>query len=206
MGAMKIFGRKKRDTLEARLGKLAGVGVRLAPGRTIDELLESWSRDELEAGTYFDLVVALGLEVETGLNAGAHYTDQLFTLDTECIEDRGDYTRVFRDLERLFQGEMSLADLEDEVDIDQGRARITFSTHGQPFEHDFEQQDDWLSKEAIGFWGSVVSSIRQKHPEAITRRMGSFSDGGQGIVFVCLRPAELDAFRKLTKIEVEVFC
>ncbi|MFG0313381.1 MAG: hypothetical protein ACF8LL_04245, partial [Phycisphaerales bacterium] len=132
--------------------------------------------------------------------------DQLFTLDTECIEDRGDYTRVFRDLERLFQGEMSLTDLEDEVDIDQGRARISFSTHGQSFEHAFEQKDDWLSEEAIRFWGDVVNEIRQKHPEKISRQMGSFSDGGQGVVFVCLRPAELNAFRKLTRIDVDMIC
>lgn len=206
MGAMRIFGRKKRDTLEARLEKLAGAGVHLAPGRSVDELLESWSREELESGSYFDLVVGLGLEVETGRDAGAHYTDQLFTLDLECIEDHGDYARVFRDFERLFQGEMALVELEDRVDIEEGQARVSFTAHGQSFEHTFEQKDDWLSEEAIRFWGDVVNEIRQKHPEKISRQMGSFGDGGQGVVFVCLRPAELNAFRKLTRIDVDMIC
>lgn len=203
---MNIFGRKKADTLEARLEKLAGVGIHLAPGRSADELLESWSREELETGSYFDLVLGLGLEVEAGPSAGAHYTDQLFTLDAECIEDRGDYVRVFRDLERLFQGEVPLTELEDQVDIGQGQARISLTTHGQSFEHAFPQEDDWLSEEAIRFWVSVVDDIRKRHPDKITRHMGSFSDGGQGIVFVCLRPADLKAFRKLTRIDVGVVC
>lgn len=200
-----LFGRKKPETLQGRLEKLAQAGVCLAPGRSVDELFESWSREDLETGSYFDLVVALGLEVETGLAAGAHYSDQLFTLDAECIEDQGDYVRVFWALERLFQGEIPLADLQDEVDIEEGKASVSFTTHGKSYNCAFEQDDDWLSEESIKFWGSVVNDIRQRHPDRISRRMGSFSDGGQGIVFVCLRPAEMKRFQKLTGIDLDVF-
>jgi len=202
-----IFGRKKkRESIEERIKKLATVGIQLAPERSIDELLESWSREELETGSYFDLVVALGFQVESGMSAGAYFTDQVFTLDAECIEDRGDYVRVFRGLERLFQGEMPLVDLEDEVEIEETHARVAFKAHGESFEKSFEQVDDWLSDCSIDLWAHAVETIRQQYPDRITRRMSHFSDGGQGIVFVCLRPDEFKRFRKLTGIQAQLFC
>lgn len=72
------FKKKRKLSLEEKLQSLEEVGVALEPDRSIDELLESFGREEYEGDSYDDLLFALSNEVETGLNAGASYTKQLF--------------------------------------------------------------------------------------------------------------------------------
>ena len=79
-----------RVSLEQQLEDLAECGIRLKPQYTIDTLLQGFARERYEERPYIGAIIRMGSESETG----EPLSDSLFHLDTECIEEPGDYARI----------------------------------------------------------------------------------------------------------------
>ena len=90
----------ERVPLEKQIADFAAAGLTLAPGRTIDELLQTWSREEYEKDPYQCLLFTYAIEVEAE-PWGRWFTDKGWNWDTECINEPGSYVEILRNIERL---------------------------------------------------------------------------------------------------------
>ncbi|MEV4196024.1 hypothetical protein, partial [Streptomyces toxytricini] len=76
--------------LESQISRLAGLGLPLAAGRTVDDLLHSLPRDLFERRPYSLLLSVLGAEVERE-PWGRPFCDRAWSFDTECVHGPGAY-------------------------------------------------------------------------------------------------------------------
>lgn len=88
-----MFGFLKRKiTLEEQLKNLSQAGITLRQGITEDILLESFSRETYEKGSYRILLIRMGGERER--EPFDRISDNVWLFDTECIEDNGSYVII----------------------------------------------------------------------------------------------------------------
>jgi hypothetical protein len=141
------FTRKKQVssvslTIEQALAELATVGVALAPGVTLDDLLPSLNGDLTTPVDKIQLLCALGGEAEeSGAGLLSH---DIWHLDAECIEDHGDYVRLAKRFSVLAGPSLALGDLVDHVDIEAGEASLEFRLDGRKVSWDLAVDNDWM--------------------------------------------------------------
>ena len=112
--------------LEGQLSKLAELGLPLAAGRTVDDLLYSWPRESYEQKPFDLLLFMLGSAVEAE-PWGRWFCDRAWSFDTECVYGQGAYVSIARQLCRIAGWPDALADLRDHVDLDAAVAWIEYS-------------------------------------------------------------------------------
>jgi hypothetical protein len=86
--------------------------------------------------------------------ASAFYALADTSFDAECIESSGpneecSYHSVLMQLAEHSRGLFRPEELSDEVDHDEGTARLAFELEGEIFEREFAQNEDWFSNEAL---------------------------------------------------------
>lgn len=69
--------------------------------------------------------------------------------EVDCIEEEGSYEGALMQLSEVSRGRFRPDDLRDDVDFDEGVARISFELDGDSFEREFEQTRGWFSDEAL---------------------------------------------------------
>jgi len=187
-----MFGFKKKSpkTLEEKIEALAVVGVVVDPERTIEEMLESNDRKEYEQDGFDSLLFTLANEVETGLGAGAYYTNQLYSFDTECVEGDGDYARIAMRFADMFKDNFEIKAIADKVDWDNKTAELSFECGGKRYRKEFELNDDWFDVEAFGLFIQASSDMNSQ------REIGFTKSGGQGIWLCVMTPVQMKAFNK----------
>ncbi len=179
-----------RITIEEQLRILAECGIAMRPGRTVNELLVSWSREGYESEPFTMLLHMLGAEVVDGPAAGEPFSDDVWTLDAECIEDTGDYARIAKGLRRLAKGDLPLEDIKDHVDIENDEAWLSFRLDGVEHRWEPELNDDRLDPEIMTRFGELLAS------RSTGREFAMLEPEGQEGVMMCLTDEQ---FRKLKK-------
>lgn len=158
----KFFKKKKKENtipLEEQLKKLENLGITLNSNVTIGNLLFEMNRKDLESKPYLFLLMALGGEFETSDNVWLHISDNIWYLDTECIEDNGDYVRIIERLIVLSQGILKIKNLTDFVDIDNKKANVSFELNGEYYNWSMEVNDDWLDINILYKLNTVLSKL-----------------------------------------------
>jgi hypothetical protein len=142
------FSRKKKEdaagtstSVAGELEQLAGIGIRMRPGISHDDLLLSLSRRRSPVD-WLGLLCVLGSEVKR--EAWERVSDDIWHFDTECIEDHGDYVLLVNRFVILTKGALPLTDIHDHVDIEQGKAWVEFTLDGKKEHWDLEVSDDWF--------------------------------------------------------------
>lgn len=128
--------------LEAQLSVLAACGIQPKPSITVDDLLYSFERETYEKEPYIPLLCILGSESERDLTT--FLSDNVWHLDTECIEDHGSYAHVAYRMADLSGGALPVSDVRDYVDIEDGKAWLSFILNGEEIKWDARVQDDWI--------------------------------------------------------------
>lgn len=189
-----MFGFKKKapTTLEEKIEALAAVGVVVDPERTIEEMLESNDREAYEEKGFESLLFTLALEVETGLGAGAYYTNQLYWFDTECIEDTGDYARVAMRFAEMFRDEFEIKDISDKVDWDNESAELSFECGGKRYHKSFVLDSDWLDVAVFELFIQASADMDS------LSKIGFTDSDGQDIRLCVMTLKQMKAFNKLT--------
>lgn len=189
-----MFGFKKKTplTLEGKIKALAAVSVVIDPERTLEEILESFDREEYEQEGFDSLLFVLANEVETGPSAGAFYTNHLYSLDTECIEDHGDYARIATRLAVMFRDEFNIENISDKVDIDEDIAELSFECMGKKYHKKCRVDNDWLDVSIFELFIQCSSDMRSEKKLVFT-----VSDG-QNLLLSVMTPTQMKAFNKLT--------
>jgi hypothetical protein len=150
--------RKKESTVafDKQLNTLNEIGIKIKPSLNREHLIEHFSLEEMEQDPYIMLLVTLGSEVEIE-NKFDFISDDIWHLDTECIEDHGDYQRVVQRLVQLTKGSLKFTEIKDYIDIDNEEVWITFNVDGELFKHDLRVEDDWLDLSILSLLNSIVS-------------------------------------------------
>ena len=189
---MPLF-RKKPPTnlpLEAQLQTLAAHGIALRPDRTIDDLLDSWPREEYKAHPYSLLLLRLGGEVEE--EPGGYLTDHVCSFDAESIEDTCDYRFKVERLAEIAGGDLPLQGVTDAVDIEARTAHIECQLDGRSHRFEPTVNDDWFDPAVIAWHGELLAA------RGSPRRYFLHDIGDQNIIIACITPAQARGLTKAT--------
>lgn len=188
--------RPRRVPLEEQLQVLDSCGIRLKPGSTADELILSCSRDEYEATPFLLLAEIMGSEVEAE-PYGRLFSDNLWNIDLECIEDHGAYTGLINDMIRISAGTLPIEHARDHVDIDAGEVWVELRLDGQTHRFEPEICDDWADPEFFEF---IASLHKARQTE---RRFACLNPGDQFIIIACPTPTEYKNLRRKAGLDFE---
>jgi hypothetical protein len=187
------FSRKpSKVRLEDQLSVLAEYGISVRRGITLEHFLVSWGREEYGRDPFTLTLEMLGAEVETE-PWGRRFSDHLWNLDTECIEDHGDYVIIAERMRDLAKGDLPISGIRDHVDIGAGVAWLEFEIDGGILHWDAAVRDDWIDPEMLGRFAALLSERRTE------QRFTCLDLGGQNVLVGCCTPSELTVLRRRTK-------
>lgn len=176
--------------LEDQINALRDAGLTMAPGRTIDELLESWSREDYESDPYNLLLFMFGSEVEAE-PWGRAFCERGWDFDMECLSEAGDYARAFERIVRTTGQLQLVTDLSDNFDVDAPTAEIKYAINGRRRVLKAKVNDDWADPEAVTAFVKDVEVGTGDH-----RRFWA-ADNGQSSVLFFITGAEATAINAL---------
>ena len=139
----------ERVPLEKQVADFAAADLTMLPGRTVEELLQVWPREEYETDPYQCLLFTYAIEVEAE-PWGRWFTGKGWNWDTECISDPGSYVTVLRNIERL-TGQEVFTELSDDAQYaESGTAHITYAIKGGEVRKvPVELNHDWADVMAV---------------------------------------------------------
>jgi len=174
-------------TLEEKLGVLEKCGLRLAPPFSVEELLESWNRQDYEKEGFDLVLVGLGMTEEK--EPWRNHCVNLWHFDTECIEDSGDYKSIAARMMEMSQGSLMLQNIEDHVDVEKNQAWLSFTFRGKPIKFECEVKDDWVDP---AVFGRFVQLLSQSDPSKVYIY---YDLGGQDCIIGCVTRSEFEGLK-----------
>jgi hypothetical protein len=175
-------------TLEAQLATLAGLGLKLDDGITVDDLLYSFGREDYEERPFDLILFVLGIEVERE-PWGRSVCSRVWNFDTECIGETGDYVGIVNRLCGVAGQPGLLTDVSDFVDIDAGEAWLKYTVDGNERKWTVEVNDDWADTLTLGY---VMDDIERDGHRFY------FKDNGQAMVLFYLDPQTATELNRLS--------
>jgi len=169
--------------LETQIEELKQAGLALAQGRTIEELLSSWSREQYESDPYGLLLFMYGSEVEEKPWERV-FCERGWNFDMECLTQSGDYVHV---LERVVaitgQPELVTA-MSDTFRFEAEACEIRYTINGRQRVLTAKVDNDWADYEAVAaFARDVETTIGDG-------RHFWGADNGQAVILFFLTDAE----------------
>ncbi|MBO3286244.1 hypothetical protein A7311_13305 [Paenibacillus polymyxa] len=191
-----MFGlfKKKKIIFEDQLNKLSELGIFMSADLKKELLLEEFSRNEYEEDPYNLLLLTLGGEVEVN-GEFINVSEEIWYLDTECIEDHGDYARIIIRLENMTK--LNLNNITDYVDIQNGTAWVSFEYINELIRWEMKVYDDWLDMEIFKKFNELIKT------EQSMKLYISILD--QGCLMGYFNKEQVIEINKLTKYKFEEY-
>jgi hypothetical protein len=186
-----LFQRKAlaaRLTLEQKLAILAGCGLRLKAPFTIDDLLKSWTREDFEKDGFDAVLVGLGMTEEEP--PWRDHCVNAWHLDTECIENSGDYCRIAERMKAMAQGSLPIENIRDHIDVEGRVAWLTFDYRGRNTRIDCKVEDDWVDAEVFRQFVDLLAQSDQ------SKIYLSYDLGGQDLIIACVTKSEFAELKR----------
>jgi len=183
-----MASQRSQIKLEDQLAKLASVGLALEPGITIDDLLYSFDRQQYESRPFELVLFVLGVEVERE-PWGRSFCTKVWNLDTECINDTGDYTAIAKRLCVVAGKPDALVEICDHVDIEGGKAWLKYKVAGVSRHWTAEVNNDWADMTVV----SNIMADLQEHGRTFYGK-----DNGQEVVVFYLDDKAAEAINRLS--------
>ncbi|PEC47716.1 hypothetical protein COJ46_04325 [Bacillus sp. AFS077874] len=144
----RFFKSKKKVSFSEQLCELQKIGIELNSNLNEELILAEYSEEEFENEPYLLLLIALGSELELNENYN-NCSNEIWYLDTECIEDTGDYVRIAERIKDLSKNYLDLKNIKDYVDIENQEASISFTLDEEDYCWKLEVNDDWIDEKII---------------------------------------------------------
>ncbi|MFN8334473.1 MAG: hypothetical protein U0U09_05045 [Cyclobacteriaceae bacterium] len=184
-----------KPTFEEQLETFKHLGFILNPGiDTADISRWAGGHKEFEDHPYQLMYQALGSINE--LEPWIPLTNRCWDFDLEAIEDHGAYVYIMENISRITNGDLVFKDVQDYVDIEEGKAWVSFTCNGDNYKWDLKVDDDWTDGELF----DKVQALAQKYKT--TGKFTFFNTGGQDFVLGYYTPEELEKIRKATGLDV----
>ena len=176
-------------TLEEKLEALASCGITLRSEFSVDDLLSSWDRADYEEPGFSMTLVGVAMTQEE--SPWKPRSDSLWHFDTECIEDHGSYVNIAKRMVEMAGGSLPLTDIEDYVDIEDGKAWLSFKLDDKSIKIDCAVEDDWVDSKVFSHF---VRALAYKDPSKIY----IYCDlGGQDCIIGCLGREDYKNLRRI---------
>lgn len=184
--------------LEAQLDKLAELGLVLNSGITIDDLLYSLDRSELEQEPFERLLFLFGSEVERE-PWGRRICDRVWNFDTECIVATGDYVNIVQNLCLLTGKPDYLTDVVDYINVDStnmaaSECWLEYTLGDRQQRWSIEANDDWADMMTITY---VMEDLQHDGKQFYSK------DNGQAMILFYLDRATADRLSDLCDEDLE---
>jgi len=176
--------------LETQIEALKAAGLDMAPGRTMDELLTSWRREEYESDPYNLILFMYGSEMEEE-PWGRFFCQRGWNFDFECLSETGDYARAFREIVRITGQPQRVTDLSDNFDLAARTCEITYTIDGRPAAISARVDNDWADPAA------VARFILDLEATIADGRHFWAAENGQAAILFCLADDEADKINAL---------
>ncbi|PYT08221.1 MAG: hypothetical protein DMF60_05330 [Acidobacteria bacterium] len=149
-------------SLEQKLEILARCGLKLEAPFTVNDLLESWRREDFEKRGFNLVLVGLGMTEERP--PWRSHCINAWHFDTESIADNGDYRRIAERMKAMAQGSLRIENIRDHVDVEGRSAWLAFEYRGQNVRIDCKVKDDWVDP---GLFAHFVDLLGKSDPSKI---------------------------------------
>lgn len=124
-------------------------------------------------------------------------TDRVWDFDAEAIEDHGAYIEIMKNLQRISRGEVRFDNLKDYVDVEEGKAWVSFSFAGKNYKWDLKVDDDWVDPTLFTRVAELTKIFKTKG------RYTYFDTGGQNAILGFETLENRDAIIKATGLKIE---
>jgi hypothetical protein len=184
--------------LETQLDKLAELGLVLNPDVTIDDLLYSIERSELEGEPFERLLFLFGIEAERE-PWGRRICNQVWNFDTECIITTGNYVNIVQHLCLLIGKPDYLTDLVDHINIDDpdmaaSECWLEYNIGDRRRHWQIEANDDWVDMMTITY---VMEDLQHDGKQFYSK------DNGQAMILFYLDRATAEKLSDLCDEDLE---
>lgn len=122
---------RRPETLETQLEKLNAYGIAVKPGVSADDLLENFSREELEQEPYTLLLPVLGGSRMVSEDVYEPISDNILFIDANCIESADIYLEILDRLQTMTGGALALENAAVSADEGEGAINVSFTLSGE---------------------------------------------------------------------------
>jgi hypothetical protein len=200
MGILSLFGFNnsipKNPTFEQQLEIFKELGFELNNGTNKSDI-ERWEKQEFLDEPFTLMYMTLGQTIER--EPWTPLTNKCWDFDTEAIEDHGSYIEIFKNLERITRGELKFENVKDYVDIDEGKAWVSFTFSGIDYKWNLEVDDDWVDTDLFSKVVELTEKVKSKG------RYTYFDTGGQNAVIGFETEKSLKEIKSKTGLKIEWF-
>lgn len=117
--------------------------------------------------------------------------------DYERIEDHGDYIEIIQRLEIMTNSALGFENINDYVDIDEGKAWVHFEYKGNTIKWNAKVDNDWMDPYVIVKYDSLL-----RESGSNIRIYSNHTDYGQVAFFAAFTKDEYTCFSKLSPIKL----
>lgn len=156
---IKKFFCMKQNTipLNIQLKRLEQIGININSTIDTNEIFNIFKKKVFEEDPYCSLLIALGCEVQGSQNSEKPISKNLWYLDTECIEDTGDYVKIIERIVGMTHHSLIFSNIQDYVDIDNQKAWVAFNAKDKRYTWDLNVNDDWLDITIFSMLNKLLS-------------------------------------------------
>ena len=123
-------------------------------------------------------------------------TNKCWDFDLEAIEDHGAYVGIMKNISRITNGELVFENIQDYVNIEEGKAWVSFTCKGDNYKWNLKVDNDW----ADGDLFDKVQALAEKNKTK--GKFTFFNTGGQNFVLGYHSSEELEKIRQATGLEI----
>jgi hypothetical protein len=183
-------------TFNNQLEILKELGFTLNDGIEISDITR-WDggKQAFEKPPFVLLYQTLGQTIER--EPWTPLTNRCWDFDTEAIEDHGDYVAIMKNLERISRGEIKFENLKDFVDVEKGKAWVSFRLNKVNYKWDLKVEDDWVDENLFSRLVRLTQTLKTKG------KYTYFNTGGQSAVIGFETPEGRNAIIRATGLKIE---
>jgi len=206
-GLFSLFGRteaqnnkmpllnKRKPTFEQQLETFKQLSFVLNPGIHTSDI-NRWpgGHKEFEDLPYNLMYQTLGQPIER--EPWTPLTNKVWDFDLDAIEGPGAYIEILKNISRITHGDLYFKNIKDHVDIDEGKAWVSFACKGNNYKWNLKVDKTWADADLFGKVQELTDKYRTKG------RFTFFNTGGQRFVLGYCTPGELKKIRQATGLEI----
>jgi len=183
---------REKISIEDQLLVLSDLGIKPKHDGYLDWVCYEWGRDAVEADRYNLILFSLGGERESG-DSWERLSEDVYSFDTECVEDEGIYADIFINLAALSKGAFCIKNVSSTVDHDNRSASVSFTYNNVNYSWDLQYEDDW-------FDGDVVNKINQLLKEGESKMFFYTCSPDQNLITLFTTQDTIEKINKLVTV------
>lgn len=194
-GNKKSTDKKSKPTFQEQLETFKELGFNFNQGIDSSDI-NRWEggHKEFEDQPYHLMYQTLGQTIER--EPWTPITNKCWDFDLEAIDDHDAYVDIMKNISRITNGDLIFENISDYVDIDKGKAWVSFTCNGDNYKWDLKVDNDWAD-------GSLFDRVQELAYKYKTRGLFTFfNTGGQDFVLGYYTKEELETIRQKTGLDI----